>query len=402
MKRADLIRLVILLMLISSLSSAQDLFDQGVQAFRRSDDDRALELLKQAVALNPKRADPHAYLGATYLAISSRSAAISAMLKNPQASASMPEAERLAAAKAITSIPETERLADVELRRALELDPNNEVALESLVTLARDGHADLPEAERAQKRAEAKLLYDRLTLAFADSSLRQLAEVQLAPNPASDSTGGLYSSAAEIIESNWHQVMERANASPLDPTGPLRNPMRQALRTKYAAVLNEALGDYQQALHFNPNNSSAMIGMSILIRDQAVLRDTQAEYDADVATATQWMHRGVETRQAQSRPAAAAPAQVRASDSTGGPRLIRKVTPNYPPSAGRGQVSETVRFAITIAGDGRATNLRVLNGNPIFVEAAEDALKQWRWLPTMVNGNIVEVETEVEVRFSNN
>jgi len=212
LKGTVLTRFVVLLVLISPISSAQDVFDQGVAASRRGDDDQAVELFRQAVALNPNRADAHAYLGSAYMAISSQSTVISEILKDPQASASMSETDRLAAAKMVASIPETERLAEAELRRALELDPDNQLALQWLLILTNKGRADLPEADRAPKRAEARALSDHLTLAFADTSLRRLAESQevLARNPGIDPTGRRYSTAAELIWSSWHEVLQRA------------------------------------------------------------------------------------------------------------------------------------------------------------------------------------------------
>jgi tetratricopeptide (TPR) repeat protein len=238
--------LAVLLKLVASISRAQTVFEQGVEASRRGDDDRALELLKQAVALDPNKADPHAYLGVAYMAISSRSAAISAILKDPEASASMSDSDRLAAAKMVTAVPESDRLAEVELRRALELDPTNAVALQWLVILANHSDADRPEAEKMQKMAEARTMNGRLALVFADSSLRLLAETQkLHPvNPARYSTGGLYLQAAELIQSNWHEVMQRANGRPLDPTGPLPSPQLSGRRHPNSGHRKRALRDH--------------------------------------------------------------------------------------------------------------------------------------------------------------
>jgi tetratricopeptide (TPR) repeat protein len=268
-----LVPFVISLALLASPSPAQEIFDQGVVAFRSDDYERALELFRQAAALHPNEADPHAYLGATYMAISNRSTMLSAILNDPTASAAIPEVDRLAAARQVRSVSETEHLAEAELRRALELDPDNMLALQSLVILANHGNAELSESETARRRAEAGNLYDRLTVAFADDSAAKLAESlkELRPKTSLDSTGKMYAFAGELIEGDWSQVVQRARPSPTETPGPLPSPMRQRLKERYSTFINEAMADFQQALRFDPANTVAMIGISRLIRDSAVL-----------------------------------------------------------------------------------------------------------------------------------
>jgi tetratricopeptide (TPR) repeat protein len=406
-----LVRFVISLALLSIPSLGQEIFDQGVAAFRSNNYERALELFRQAAVLHPNQADPHAYLGATYMAISDRSAMLSAILKDPMRSADMPEADRLAAAKQVVSVSEIERLAEAELRRAVELDPNNMEALQSLVILANHGNAELSGPEKARRMAEAEKLYDRLTVAFADHSVARLAQSlkELRPKAAADSTGKEYAFAGELIETNVREAVRRARRNPIEAPGPLRNPMRQNLKERYAALINEAMGDFQQALRYDPANAIAMGGMSNLIRDSAALRDTRAEYEADIVVADAWMNRGFDTTEKLSQsPSSARPAQksplartrVRVSEEEQMAKLIQIITPGYPPAAVQAHVTGTVRFALTVGRDGRAMAVRPIGGNPILFEAGQTALKQWIWKPTFVNGNLVEIETEVEVRFS--
>ncbi len=55
---------------------------------------------------------------------------------------------------------------------------------------------------------------------------------------------------------------------------------------------------------------------------------------------------------------------------------------------------------MTIGVDGRVENLQLLSGHPLLVDAAMDAVRQWEYSPTLLNGQAVEVETEVEVNFA--
>ena len=52
-----------------------------------------------------------------------------------------------------------------------------------------------------------------------------------------------------------------------------------------------------------------------------------------------------------------------------------------------------------ISREGAIENLQVLSGHPMLVRAAMDAVRQWRYRPCVLNGEPVEVETEVKVNF---
>ena len=61
----------------------------------------------------------------------------------------------------------------------------------------------------------------------------------------------------------------------------------------------------------------------------------------------------------------------------------------------------TVRFEATISKEGTIENLKLLPGAPpLLVQAAMDAVKQWRYKPTILNGEPTEVETTIDVNFS--
>jgi periplasmic protein TonB len=81
-------------------------------------------------------------------------------------------------------------------------------------------------------------------------------------------------------------------------------------------------------------------------------------------------------------------------------KLIYKPEPEYPPLAKMARIQGTVRLEAIIAKDGTIQDLKVLSGHPLLVKAALDAVKRWRYQPTLLNGEPVEVVTEVDVNFT--
>ena len=80
--------------------------------------------------------------------------------------------------------------------------------------------------------------------------------------------------------------------------------------------------------------------------------------------------------------------------------LIRKVIPLYPEIAKVTRTEGAVVLSATIARDGTIANLRVVSGPAMLLQAALDAVSQWRYRPYLLNGEPVAVETTVNVVFS--
>jgi protein TonB len=81
-------------------------------------------------------------------------------------------------------------------------------------------------------------------------------------------------------------------------------------------------------------------------------------------------------------------------------RLIRRVEPVYPPLARQARVAGTVRVETTIGVDGRVKTATAISGPPLLRQAAVEAVTQWVYRPGLLNGQPVEVPTQVDVRFS--
>lgn len=80
--------------------------------------------------------------------------------------------------------------------------------------------------------------------------------------------------------------------------------------------------------------------------------------------------------------------------------LLRQVIPAYPQLARSARISGKVLLAAVIAPDGTVQRLQLISGPPLLVDAALKAVRQWTYRPTRLNGEPVEVITEITVNFT--
>ncbi|MFZ3210773.1 MAG: energy transducer TonB, partial [Terriglobales bacterium] len=79
--------------------------------------------------------------------------------------------------------------------------------------------------------------------------------------------------------------------------------------------------------------------------------------------------------------------------------LISRVNPQYPPVARAARVQGAVVMHAVIGTDGTIQQLRIISGNPLLVNAAMEAAKQWRYRPYLLDGKPVEGETDISINF---
>ena len=91
---------------------------------------------------------------------------------------------------------------------------------------------------------------------------------------------------------------------------------------------------------------------------------------------------------------------VRLSTEILASKLVHKVVPAYPRLAIATRVSGTVKLVGVIAKDGSVQQLQVLSGHPLLTQAALEAVRQWIYTPTMLNGKTVEVSAPIDVIFT--
>jgi hypothetical protein len=368
--------------LLSAALCAQDsreVLNRGVAAFKAARYGEAVEFFQQAVSLDPNAVNPHLYLG-------------TALMSQWIPGANSPENNALA------------RSAETEFKRVLQLDPINQTALASLASLAYNTATPLKGDEKLHKLDEAMDWYKRL------------ATVSPTNKEAPYSLG-------VIAWAKWYPALMTARASlqmkPEDP-GPLPAPQRESLKAQYSALLEEGIENLNRALLIDANYSDAMAYLNLLIRERADLRDTKAEYAADVAIADEWVQNALDAKKSQAMmsgmaaaplpppppppPSTASapgtPTRIRVSGMVQKANLITRVDPVYPLLAQQARISGQVRFNAIIGKDGNILNIQLVSGHPLLVAAAKDAVQQYVYKPTLLNGNPVEVITQVDVNFS--
>ncbi len=108
----------------------------------------------------------------------------------------------------------------------------------------------------------------------------------------------------------------------------------------------------------------------------------------------------VPVRQMTAEVAADPPTQLRVGGDAAQNNLSIKVNPVYPPMAKQARVQGTIRFEVVIARDGSIRNLHLVSGPPLLVQSAIEAVRQWVYKPTLLNGNPVEVITTIDVNYT--
>jgi protein TonB len=99
-------------------------------------------------------------------------------------------------------------------------------------------------------------------------------------------------------------------------------------------------------------------------------------------------------------PKIATPVRIRVSQGVTEGLSINRVKPVYPPLAKAARIQGQVVLHAIISKNGTIEGLNVISGHPMLIQAALDAVRQWRYKPYLLNGEPVEVETVITVNFS--
>ena len=99
-------------------------------------------------------------------------------------------------------------------------------------------------------------------------------------------------------------------------------------------------------------------------------------------------------------PPKVAPSRIRVGGNVAQANLIHMVNPQYPAIAKTAHISGTILLHAIIGKDGTVQNLQYISGPPLLMQSAMDAVKQWRYKPTLLNGDPVDVDTTISVVFT--
>jgi TonB family protein len=345
--------------------------NKGVQEFKSARYQDAVESFQKAVDLDPNNVAAHLYLGTAWM------------------SQYIPGAE----SPVNTDIANN---AEVEFGHVLQTDPNNTTALSSIASLRYQQAQGMPDLDQKIRILDESASWYEMLIA-ADPQNKQA-----------------YYSLAVTDWMKWYAAYMRTRTDlgmrPEQP-GPLPNPARQELKARYSSIIEHGISSLEKALQLDPQYSDAMAYMNLLIRERADLADSPEQYRSETELADQWVHKALDAKKALAAEAqmaappppgqgAETPQRIRVGGNVQAANLIHKVDPVYPPLAYQARIQGTVRFTVIIGRDGRIQNLQLLSGHPLLVEAARQAVSQWEYRPTLLNGSPVEVVTQVDVNFT--
>ena len=159
---------------------------------------------------------------------------------------------------------------------------------------------------------------------------------------------------------------------------------------------------------------SGLIGKDGRVRDLQLLRGHPLLVQAALSAVKDWVYKPttingepVEVRTEISvnftlapSESAEMPKRIQVDGNAQAANLITQVKPNYPPEAKQAGIQGTVQLQAVLGKDGKVQDIKVLSGEPVLAAAALDAVRQWVYRPTLLNGEPVEVKTTIDINFT--
>ena len=235
---------------------SRDDINKGIAAFKNAKYGDAVELFKQAAALDPNNPNARLYLATSYM------------------SQWIPGAES----------PENLQFASMakdEFMKVLEKDPNNTTAFASLASLSYNQASSLTGEKKVEKFDEAAKWYKKLI--EADPKNKEA-----------------YYSLGVIAWAKWYPALMTARAElrmkPEDP-GPVKDKkVKEELKEKYSAMVDDGIANLQKALDLDKEYDDAMAYMNLLIRERADLVDNPDDYKKQIEVPDSLVQKALDTK----------------------------------------------------------------------------------------------------------
>ena len=235
---------------------ARDQLNKGVQAYKNAKYGVAADHFKQAIALDPTYSSARLYLATSYMV------------------------QWIPGAESPENLKFAQQAQD-EFMKVLQQDPNDKNAMASLAFLAYNQAQSLPADQKAAKYDEAADWYHKL----------------IAIDPTNKEA---YYTLGVIAFAKWNPALMLARANlhmrPEDP-GPIKDKkVKEELKTKYSAIVDEGIANLQKAIDIDKEYDDAMAYMNLLIRERADLLDSPADYKAQIEVADNWLQKALDTK----------------------------------------------------------------------------------------------------------
>ena len=226
--------------------------------------------------------------------------------------------------------------------------------------------------------------------------------------------------AAQLNRNNFHPreaEPEFREAVAADPDSPSVHLAQGEILARLGNA-DAANAEFCTALKLQPEFSDAHLNLGdLLLRNPAQHREAleQLQQAVTLAPSDAPTHYAYATALAVSGDKEGAAEQRKVADGLGGSpaikrlyvggqvmiaKLISKPRPHYPQEAKAAHAEGTVRMDVMVGKDGAVKDIAVVSGDPVLSEAAVEAVRKWRYQSTLLNGQAVEVVTEVDVNFN--
>ena len=245
--------------------AARDHLNKGVSSMKTAKYSDAAEHFKQAMALDPNWEVPRLYLATSYM------------------SQWIPGAESPENAEFAAKAKEG-------FLKVLETQPNETTALASLASMAfSEATTEVLSPEDKNKKLDESAEWHKKHIAVAP-------------------TAEHYYSLAVIGYTKWVPAWLAGRASvkmKQDDPGPIKDKkVRDELKEKFGAILDQGIADLQKSLELDPEYENSMAYMNLLVRERADLVDDKADYDKATMDADNWLQKYLETKKIKAARAA--------------------------------------------------------------------------------------------------
>src|SRR5665213_839724 len=134
-------------------------------------------------------------------------------------------------------------------------------------------------------------------------------------------------------------------------------------------------------------------------KDVAVFKEAELPPEPPAGSGVMGGLGGGSSASAPPPPPPKAPSRIKLGGQVQAAKIVAQPQPVYPALARQARIQGNVVLHAIIDKDGRVGQLEVVSGHPLLVQSALDAVKQWRYQPTQLNGDPVEVDTTITVSF---